>query len=123
MVEILEQTTPTCLAVRFGGKVTGDDYRQFVDAAADRLQTGREAALVLELTEFEFYGDFEAGWEDFKFGLGEYNHFSRTALVGDRKWIGWFVRLIGPFTRAEERQFAAGQLEEALAWANASQQP
>ncbi len=29
MIEILEQTTETCLVVHFSGKITGEQYRKF----------------------------------------------------------------------------------------------
>ena len=41
----------------------------------------------------------------------------RAAYVGDQKWAEWFVKLIGPFTRAEERSFHPEQLNEAVQWA------
>jgi hypothetical protein len=62
---------------------------------------------------------FEAAKMDLKFGFGEYKHIRRAAFVGDQKWLTWFTRFVGPFTRAEEKHFSAGQLEAALSRANA----
>ena len=114
---MLEQSTPRCLAVHFSGKVTGPEYQQFLDALAERLKSGSQVSLVLELTGFAFYGDFESAKKDFKFGFGEYKHIHRAAFVGDQKWITWFTRFVGPFTRAEEKHFAAGQSDAAFGWA------
>jgi hypothetical protein len=116
MIEILEQSTASCLAVQFSGKVSGQEYQQFLDALGERLKTGDPISLVIEFAGFEFYGDFAAAGKDFKFGFGDYKHIHRAAFVGDQKWIAWFTRFVGPFTRAEERQFPAGQLETALSW-------
>jgi hypothetical protein len=118
MIEILPQSTESCLLVHFSGKVTGAEYQQFLDALAERLKSGEPASLVVEFTGFEFYGDFEAARMDLKFGFGEYKRIQRAAFVGDQKWIEWFARLIGPFTRAEEKHFPAGQIEAAYAWAS-----
>jgi hypothetical protein len=117
MIKILEQSTNSCLAVHFSGKVTGIEYQQFLDALAERLKTGNKVNLVVELVDFDFYGDFDSVKKDFKFGLGDYKHVHRAALVGDSKWITWFTHLIGPFTRAEEKHFPAEQFEAALHWA------
>jgi hypothetical protein len=119
LIEIHASSSPTCLAVHFSGKVTGQEYQQFLDALGERLQSGAQISLVLELAGFEFYGDFESVKKDFKFGFGEYKHIQRAAFVGDQKWIGWFTRLLGPFTRAEEKHFPADQLAAAIAWAGA----
>jgi hypothetical protein len=118
MIEMLPQSTASCLAVHFSGKVTGAEYQQFLDALRQCLEAAEKVSLVLELSGFEFYGDFEAARQDFKFGFGEYKHIHRAAFVGDQKWIEWFARLIGPFTRAEEKHFPEGQIEAACLWAS-----
>jgi hypothetical protein len=118
LIEFLTQTTDTCLGVQFSGKVTGAEYQKFLDAVNEHLKAGRKLSLVLVLADFEFYGDFAAAQKDMQFGLGEYKHIHRAAFVGDQKWIKWFTNLIGPFTRAEERQFTEGQLAEACSWAS-----
>jgi len=116
MIEILPQSTSGCLAVHFSGKVNGDEYQQFLDALGKRLGTAEKVSLVLKLSGF-VYGDFETVTKDIKFGFGEYKHIQRVALVGNQKWIAWFTRLMGPFTRAEEKHFPEGQIEAAFAWA------
>jgi hypothetical protein len=117
MIEILAQSTDSCLVVHFNGKVTGDEYQQFLDALGERLKATEKVNLVLELSGFEFYGDFETAKKDFKFGFGDYKRIRRAAFVGDQKWLEWFTRLIGPFTRAEEKHFPEGLSESAYAWA------
>ena len=118
MIDILPQSTETCLAVHFSGRVTGQEYQRFLDALRPRLRTASKADLVVQLSGFEFYGDWAAAKDDFKFGFGEYKHLHRAAFVGDQKWVEWFVRLLGPFTRAEEKHFAENQFEEAFRWAS-----
>jgi SpoIIAA-like len=118
MIEILDESTETCLVVHFSGKVTGEKYQKFLNAVNDRLATHEKVSLVLELSNFDFYGDFEAARKDFKFGFGDYKKIHRAAFVGDKKWIEWFTCLISPFTRTEEKYFREGQFDEAYAWAN-----
>ena len=118
MIEILPQTTETCLAVSLKGKVSGQEYQQFLSEVDKRLTTGSKVNLVVELSNFEFYGDFSAAKDDLKFGTGEYKHIHRAALVGDQRWVSWFTRLIGPFTRTEEKHFSADQIDAAFNWAS-----
>ena len=117
MIQILPQSSETCLAVHFSGKVNGQEYQQFLDAVGVRSKTSEKISLVCEFVDFDFYGDFESAKEDFKFGFGEYKHIRRAAFVGDQKWIEWFTRFFGPFTRTEEKHFPAGQFDAALSWA------
>ncbi len=123
MIEILEQSTGACLAVRFSGSVTGEEYQQFLDAIGYRLRNRDKVCLICELKGFDFYGDFEAARKDFKFGFGEYKRIYRAAFVGDQKWLEWFIRLIAPFTKVEEKHFSADQFDEALNWACAQTGP
>jgi len=97
--------------------VTGQDYQQFLDALGERLKAGGQVSLVVDLAGFELYDDLEVAKKDFKFAFGEYKHIHRAALVGDQKWIVWFTRLVGPFTRTEEKHFPEGQVEAAFSWA------
>lgn len=117
MIEILPQSTDLCLVVKFTGRVTNQDYQQFIDALAERFNAGTQVRLVADLAGFELYDDLDVARKDLKFAFGEYKHIHRAAFVGDQKWLSWFTRLIGSFTRAEEKHFPLGQVEEAFKWA------
>jgi len=117
MIEILPRSTVGCLVVHFSGKVTGQEYQQFLDALAGRLGAGGQVSMVVELTGLKFYGDLQAARQDLKFGFGEYKQIRRAAFVGDQKWIEWFTRLAGPFTHVEEKHFPEGQVDAACQWA------
>jgi hypothetical protein len=117
MVEILEQTTDTCVVVRFSGKVGGDEYKWFLEAVDSRLKAHEKINLVADLPEFTFYGDFKAFKEDWHFGTHEFHKINRAAFVGDQKWIQVFMKLVEPFSRVEDKRFSAGQIDAACAWA------
>jgi len=117
MVEILDGSTDDCVVARFKDRVTGEEYRVFLDAVDARLESSDTVSIVADLAEFEFYGDFEAFKEDFHFGVHEYRKVERAAFVGDQRWIELFIKLLGPFYRATEKHFPANALDDAVAWA------
>ena len=117
MFEILPQTTDTCLVGHFSGKVSGEDYQHFLTAVDERLKTHGKVNLVVQLTDMEFYSDWDAFKKDWQFAFGAYSKLERAAFVGDQKWIAWFVELTNPLTKAEEKHFAAHQLAQACEWA------
>ena len=119
MFEVLDQSTDRCLVVHFSGKPTGQEYQQFLDEVEGRLKTADQLNLVLVLSGVEFYGDFEAFRKDYKFSTGEYKRIRRAALVGDQKWIEWYLHFIAPHTPTEEKHFAEGQIQAACDWAGA----
>jgi hypothetical protein len=117
MIEILDQSTESCLVTYFSGKVTSQEYQKFLDVLSQDLEASEKVSLVLGLSGF-VYGDFETVKKDFKFGFGDYKKIHRLAFVGDQKWIEWYIRLMGPFTQAEEKHFPEGQIEAAFTWAS-----
>ena len=116
MIEYLSASTPTCFVVRFSGKLRGAEYKELIGKVESAIQANDSVNLVLLMQELEF-PEWEAVKADLHFGLKDYRHIRRAAYVGDQKWTEWFAKLIGPFTRAEERTFQPGQLNEAVQWA------
>ena len=116
MIEYLAESTPTCFVVKFSGKLRGAEYRELIDKVESAIQASGAVNMVWVLQDLEF-PEWEAVKADTHFGLKDYRHVRHAAFVGDQKWVEWFVKLIGPFTRAEERMFQADQLNEAVAWA------
>lgn len=115
MIEYLAESTPTCIVVKFSGKLRGADYKELIGKVESAIQANSSVNLVLVMQELEF-PEWEAITADARFGLKDYRHIRRAAFVGDQKWAEWFVKLIGPFTRAEERAFPPEQLNEAVLW-------
>jgi hypothetical protein len=118
MIEYLTESTPACLVVKFSGKLRGAEYQELIGKAESAIQAKGAVNLVLVMQALEF-PEWEAIKADTHFGLKDYRHVRRAAYVGDQKWAEWFVKLLGPFTRAEERVFQPEQLSEAVTWAKA----
>jgi len=118
MIEYLPGSTPTCFVAKFSGKLRGAEYKELIGKVESAIQAHGSATMVLVMDELEF-PEWEAVKADTHFGLKDYRHIRRAAFVGDQKWAEWFVKLIGPFTRAEERTFRPDQLSEAVTWASA----
>jgi hypothetical protein len=118
MIEYLPDSTPTCFVVKFSGKLRGAEYQELIGKVENAIRTNGSPNLVLVLDDLDF-PEWEAIKADIHFGVKDYRHIRRAAFVGDQKWGEWFVKLIGPFTRAEERLFGPDQLNAAVTWAKA----
>ena len=117
MVEILDKSTDSCVVARFSGKITGEEYKKFIDAVDSRLENRDSISMVTDLSDFNSFADADAFKEDWHFGVHEYWKMDRVAFVGDQKWIDLFVKVIGVFSKAADRAFPAGSLDEAYTWA------
>ncbi len=117
MFKVLDETTEHCLVVEFSGNPTGKEVQQFVDEVKNCMEQTPDLNLVFVFDNVEGYGDTSAYVKDEKFTLGLYKKIHKAALVGDEKWITWWVDTIGPHTPAEEMRVPAGQLQAAVEWA------
>jgi hypothetical protein len=120
MIKILEASTPTCIVVECGGKLTTEDYDAMLEAL-DRAIAAAGAdkpSMVFTMTESPMDADWAAFKDDMRFGTGEYRDLARVAYVGDIAWVKLMVDALGWMTKAENKTFPLDQLDEAIAWAN-----
>ncbi len=115
MIDYFTTTTPTCVVAKIKGKLLGAEYRELIGKIETIIQKHGHADVALMMEELEF-PEWDALKADAHFGVTNYRNVRRAALIGDEKWMEWFVKLISLFTRAEERFFPAGKFDEAVQW-------
>ena len=106
------------LHIRAGGKLSDADYEAFVplfERAAAR-EPGTVPMLIELLPDFAGW-DLAGLWRDLKFDIRHKDRFGRIAIVGDKKWEEWGMKLFDPLFRAEMCFFPTDRLDEAEAWA------
>lgn len=116
MIEKLPSSTDSCFVVRFRGKLHGAEYWDLVSQVEGAIQAQQSLSMVLIMEDLDF-PEWDAIKADAHFGLKDYRHLRRVAYAGDEKWAEWFLKLISPFTHAEEKVFKRNQLDEAIQWA------
>jgi hypothetical protein len=118
MLEVMhDRSTPTCLVVRCGGKISEEEYAAFRVAIDEVIQRAAEPSAVFVVESSPGYGDSEVAREDLSFGTHEYRQLRRAAFVGDVKWVNNIVKAFSWLTRTEERVFEGSDLEQAIQWA------
>ena len=117
MIEKLPASTDTCYVVRFSGKLHGAEYWNLIGQVESAVQAQGFLNMVLIMEDLDF-PEWDAIKADAHFGLKDYRHLRRVALAGDVRWADGFLKLISPFTHAEEKVFKLDQLDEAIQWAS-----
>ena len=116
MINIIAQDDSGArLALRLHGKVTRDDYAAMKGDLEKRIAEHGTLMLLVDTSEWE---SMEPGvvWDDFKFGLENWNAFSRFAILGDQSWIDWIEEIAVAFSSAEVRRFGLEERDAAYAW-------
>lgn len=116
MIEPIPNDTPKILGFKLTGKLHDDDYQTFIPIVEKALTEAEgKVSLLAKFEDFDGW-DFNAAWDDLKFGVQHYSDFDRIALVGDKKWEEWMARFCKPFTRATVKYFDMSDEEAAWTW-------
>ena len=116
-VEVTEQenTGRRILHVRATGKLTKEDYLQFLPEVERLIKQQGKIRLVFEMNDFHGW-DAGALWEDIKFDVKHFSDIERLAMIGEKKWEQWMAEFCKPFTTARIRYFDHSESSEAQSW-------
>ena len=105
------------MEVAVTGKLTKEDYEQFVPATEQAIKEYGKIRLLFVMHDFHGWSA-GAAWEDIKFDLRHFSHIERLGIVGETKWEHGMAIFCRPFTTATMRYFDIAALDEARAWIN-----
>ncbi|TPE45158.1 SpoIIAA family protein [Pontibacter mangrovi] len=117
MLQLLEQSKDSLVALRISGSVDRNDYDVMLPLLQERIKQHGKIRVYAEVQDVEDYS-LKALWEDIKFDVKHATDFSKVALVGDKKWVDWLTVMAKPFTSAEVKYFDFSQQPQAWAWIN-----
>ena len=117
MIEVLPQSTESCIGFKLSGKITIEDYDVMIPKIDEAIAASGKINMLILMGDFKWRGGLEGAKADFDFGTHQYHQVEKAAFVGEKKWQEWMVKIMDPFTRrTEERFFEVDQLEEAWSW-------
>lgn len=103
------------LEVQVAGRLTKEDYEEFVPAVERLIKQHGKIRLLVEM--HDFHGWTPGGlWQDIKYGAKHFRDIERVAMVGERKWQHGMAVFCKPFTAAAIRYFGQTASSEARAW-------
>ena len=114
-LKLTERDEGKVMEVQVSGKLSAEDYKQFVPEFERRLQKHGRVRVLFDMTDFHGW-DAGALWEDIKFDLKHFGDIERVAMIGDKKWEKGMSVFCRPFTKAKVRYFDHAQEKEAHTW-------
>ena len=103
------------LKVRISGKLTHNDYQEFVPAFEAHVQERGKIRLLVEMVDFRGW-EAAALWDDIKLDIRHFADIERLAMVGDKTWERGMSMFCKPFTAAEVRYFDRSAINDAHTW-------
>jgi SpoIIAA-like len=116
-VELHEKDGGKLLVIKMSGKLTKQDYAQFVPEVERLIKQFGKIRMVCEMHDFHGW-TMAALWQDIKFDVKHFADIERLALIGERKWEAGMATFCKPFTKASIRYFDKANAEEAYNWVN-----
>jgi universal stress protein A len=122
MFQILPVDVDNIMAVKASGKLTDEDYQQFLPKLNEFIDSSETpVSLLLELEDFHGWNK-KAAWDDFKFGMKNEDDIARIAIVGENRWQKWMTVLGDAFTSTDMRYFPKAELSQAWSWLRSPQE-
>jgi SpoIIAA-like len=114
-VELQEEANGKVLTVNLSGKLTKEDYKQFVPEIERMIDQHGKIRILVRMHDFH---GWSAGalWEDLKFDWKHFSHIERLALVGEKRWEKGMAAFCRPFTKATIRYFDEAEAAGASDW-------
>lgn len=110
----IEPHTPDNVVVgHASGMLTHEDYEDFRMRIEQMVRQHGSVRVLLDLNDFNGW-EPRAAWDDLMLGLRHLGKFDRCAILGDKGWEKWMVKLGEPFFRVQ--YFDRSQREEAWRW-------
>lgn len=115
MLQFLPIEERNLFAVRATGKLTSDDYQQFLPELETRIGDQEQVSILMELDDFHGW-TLEAAKDDFRIGSKFGDRIERIALVGDKLWQRWMAAMSKPFINGQIRYFSRDEVGDAWDW-------
>jgi universal stress protein A len=118
MIEELPLQREGVVGFRLGGRLEQQDYEFLVPRLEALIEESGPLLLYIEMVDFKGWS-LRAAWEDMQIGAHHNQDFQRIAMVGDRAWQSWMVRLARAFLSADVRYFDSDDKQLAQDWLSA----
>ena len=115
MLTLTDDAGGKVLAMKISGKLSKEDYEQFVPKVEDLIKQHGKIRILMEMHDFHGW-EMAALWEDIKFDLKHFRDIERLAMVGDSKWEAGMAVFCKPFTTAKIKYFDVSKIDEAGQW-------
>jgi hypothetical protein len=85
MINILPESTDSCVGFQISGKVTAEDYDVLLPKLDEAITLSGKINLLVLMGDFEGWGGLDAAKADFELGKQQYRQVEKAAFVGEKK--------------------------------------
>ena len=120
MIKVSPDSSKNFLILEAQGKLTDRDYKEvLIPRLESIIKEHGKARLLIDMGDHFEGWEPKAAWDDARFGLAHRKDFEKMAVISDRKWVEWALRISALLVEGEIRSFSPSERDDAHAWIKA----
>ncbi len=117
MIKVSDESAGNVLVLEAQSRLTDEDYKTVLIPRLEQIiREHGKARLLLDMGDSFEGWEPKAAWDDARFGLAHRKDFEKMAVIADRHWVEWALKVSAPLVTGEMKTFAPSQRDEALRW-------
>ncbi len=105
------------IKLKIAGTLTHADYKMMIPMIDNAIKGISKPQIKVLIDALKFEGwETRALWDDFKFGLGHLELFTKIAFVGNKKWEEYSIKISNWFMIGDIKYFQ--NMDDAVVWIN-----
>jgi stage II sporulation SpoAA-like protein len=115
MFKKLAQSSENIVGYKVIGKLLDKDYKELIPVLEGLIEQHGKLRFLMDMTEYKG-ASIKAAMDDLMFDLKHDKEIERCAVVGNKTWEEWIVKISKVFMKGEIRYFDIHEIDQAWEW-------
>ncbi len=115
MYERLSSQPESLVSYRISDRLTSNEFDEISNSLKKDIESYGRLKMLVEIDHLDFPSPGVV-WEDLKFAYRHAKDFDRFAVLGDKNWEKWWVRVADKIVSTECRYFDSSEKDQAFDW-------
>jgi len=115
MYERLNSEPESLVSYRITDRLTSNEFDEISHSLEKDIENHGKLKMLVEFDHLNFPSPGVV-WEDLKFAYHHSKDIDRFAVLGDKKWEEWWIRVADKMVSTECRYFEASEKDQAYEW-------
>lgn len=115
MFEKLAESSENIVGYKAVGKLKDKDYKELIPVLEDLIEQYGKIRFLMDMSEYEG-ASIKAAMDDIMFGIKHDKDTERCAVVGNKTWEEWIVKVSKIFMKGEIKYFDIHEIDQAWKW-------
>ena len=115
MIQILQESSGSLICIKVSGKLTIVEYKHFITTVEYTIRNFGAIKFYVDTRDLDSL-QWAVVWDDLRFGIRNWNKFSKIVVVGSKRWMQFPVWVVNKIMPGEIRYSRGNETIDALTW-------